>query len=298
MPFLTGCFTGIESTKTVNLSRQDRKDVLPTPEEDFFRSVEGTELSDWQPKHPFYAVDNRTALIFEQEGMPVSPDDAALGGAILLFEGTTTQLAPDGRLNTVLLFSNKGVTYRYNTGRTPGDAGSKVLSDQLPMLVDLDMVARANSLLQDRKVWIKSPLWYDEEGNRIPGLKLVPVTIRFISPGTVAFPLRVRFTAPDGSEAWAYMNFGHSGKESRSFANLFSLSDPRLRYPGVSDEMWEAITRSALKTGMTKEEAKLSLGNPNDVDAGRSYSETIDVWQYTDGTVLWFEDGLLTRYRR
>jgi hypothetical protein len=48
---------------------------------------------------------------------------------------------------------------------------------------------------------------------------------------------------------------------------------------------------------MTKEECRLSLGNPAEVDTGHDYSQTLDLWKYNDGTTLWFEDGILTRIR-
>jgi len=40
------------------------------------------------------------------------------------------------------------------------------------------------------------------------------------------------------------------------------------------------------------------LGNPTEVDSGHYYTQTLDLWHYTDGKVLWFEDGTLSKFRR
>ena len=49
--------------------------------------------------------------------------------------------------------------------------------------------------------------------------------------------------------------------------------------------------------GMTKEECKLSLGNPTDVNSGHDWNSTIDFWQYPNGSYLRFQDGLLVSFR-
>ena len=48
---------------------------------------------------------------------------------------------------------------------------------------------------------------------------------------------------------------------------------------------------------MTKEECKLSLGNPTDVNSGHDWNSTIDFWQYPNGSYLRFQDGLLVSFR-
>ena len=127
--------------------------------------------------------------------------------------------------------------------------------------------------------------------------KYVEVTVSDVKPGSIAFPLKVCFVDESGKQAWAMLNFGNSGKESRSFSNIFSISNFRDKYPSVSDETWRLISNGRLAVGMTKLECKLSLGNPTEVDSGHDYTQTLDLWHYSDGSVLWFEDGLLTRFR-
>lgn len=294
----TSCFTGIEGTKKISLSRDDRKTLRPSAEEEFFRPVAGEPLSEWTPGREFIAADNKALLIFNQEGLPLDPDAVALKGKTLVFEGTDRRIMPDGSYDMTLIFRCGDDRYVYDTGKNLEAAPLEVTSDKIPMLIDLKMIESARTLLRGKKLWTKSPLWYDDAGSRINGLKFIPVTIVDVEPGTIAFPLKVKFTTSDARSAWAMMNFGYSGKESRSFANLFYLSDLRERYPQIEDDVWHLICRGKVRAGMTKEECKLSLGNPSEVDSGHDYTQTLDLWHYPDGAVLWFEDGFLTRFRQ
>ncbi len=294
---LTSCFTGVEGTKKIKLSREDRKTLAPSAEEQFFVGVKGIPLSEWEKGKTFIAADDKTILLFEQDGLSPDPLSVGIGGKILSFEGIDKRLGADGETYAAIVFSNNGHPYVYNTGKT-FDVALEIRSDQIPMLIDEDMVREARELLMGKQLWIKSPLWYDNNGNRINGFKYVAITITDVEPASVAFPLKLRFTNNEGKYAWVYMNYGNSGTESRSFPALFSLTDIRNRYPTVQDDVWEMICRGRVKNGMTKLECKLSLGNPQEVSSGHDYSQTLDLWHYSDGTTLWFEDGLLTKFRQ
>ncbi len=295
---MTSCFTGIESTKKISLSREDRKILAPTPEEEYFKGVASEPLSAWKKGKQFIAADNKTLLIFTQHSLPIDPDSAAIKGSILYFEGIEPKMEPDGTSSATLIFKDNRSYYRYNTGKPFSKAGEMISSDQIPMMIDLDMVKEADKLLSGNKFCLRSPLWYDINGNRISGKKFIEVTIQEVRPGDISFPLKLRFYDNAGNEGWIFMNYGNLGTETRLFSNLFFLNDIRKKYPSITDETWEYICEGKVKLGMTKEECKLSLGNPNDVSRGHDYSQTLDLWQYPDGTVLWFEDGLLSRYRR
>lgn len=294
---MSSCFTGVEGTKKITLSREDRRTLNPTEEEKFFVGIQGSPLSAWKLGKPFVAADDKAILIFDQQGLPPDPESSGIGGKLIYYEGTRSTLGADGRMYTSIVFRFGNNHLTYNTGKSSEEALA-LTSDQIPMLIDNDMVAETKALLTGKQFWIKSPLWYDAVGNRIPGMKFIPVTITDVLPASVAFPINIKFTYGNSEEAWVFMNFGNSGTESRSFPSIFSLSDIRKRYPMITDESWELICREKVRTGMTKEECKLALGNPTEVNSGHDYSQTLDLWNYSDGTVLWFEDGLLTRFRR
>ena len=296
---LSSCFTGVEGTKKITLSKDDRKQIRPSEEDLFLSDVVATPLSDWNPGRIFYVADNKAILIFDQQGLPLNPDVAALGGQLLFYKATTERRRPDGKIYAAIVFNDdKGNTYTYDTGKTIETAPSAVMSDNIPMLIDMTMIQLANQFLAGRKLWTRSALRYDKDGNRIPGRKFVPVTIRHALPGSIAFPLKVAYSDDRGEEGYAFLNFGNSGTDSRSFSHIFSLNDLRKKFPSITDEHWELICNEKITLGMTKDECRLALGNPTEVSAGHDYSQTLDLWHYPDGTVLWFEDGLLTRFRK
>lgn len=295
---LTSCFTGVEGTKKISLTKEDIKNIKPTEEDLFLSSVKGDTLRNWKIGKRFVAADNKTLMTFDQEGLGADLDETAIGGDTLVFKGVEKRMSAGGIQLAFLRFDHKGNNYYYNTGKDYETALSEVTSDWIPMMIDLDMVDDINNLLSNKKVWTKSLLWYDENNERIPGRKYVPVTIVNVGVGDIVFPVKVRFIDDNDNTGYMMMNMGKFGKKSRIFSSLFSLSDIRKRYPDITDENWKVICEGNVRKGMTKLECKLAIGNPSDVEAGRDYSQTLDLWSYPDGTVLWFEDGILTRFRR
>lgn len=296
---LSSCFTGVESTNKINLSRQDRKIISASPEDLFLNDIKGTPLSRWNKGKEFIAADNRTALVFIQEGMPVNPDELSLQGKTLAFQGVSSMVAPDGSTKAIIIFSDGNSLYKYDTGKTP-DAAAAILSSDLPMIIDREMVNKTDSLMRGRTLWTRSPLWYDKDGSRLKGAKFVPVTISAVEVGNVVFPVRVFFNDSEGKSASMWMNLGSTSADSRAFADIFSLSDPRLKYADIPEESWRLIQHGRVRKGMTKEECRLALGAPSDVASGHDWSQTLDIWRYDNGDYVYlrFEDGMLIDIRR
>lgn len=257
-------------------------------------SVNSQKLADWRHGKRFYVTDNRALIIFEQKSL--TEDSSEFGKRIIIFDSFSTTTAPDGSESLVIIFNDGKHILRHDTRRSPSDAMLSMTSMSVPMLVDMDVVEKADRILTGRKVWTLTPLWYDIEGNRQPGLKYTAVTVTGVEPGNMVFPLRIRFTNGD-SEAYMYMSATENSTDSRTFASLFSLSDPKKNYPSITDEIWQLIRNGRLQKGMTKEECRLSIGNPKNVDSGHNYSQTLDIWQYPDGSYLLFADGQLIEYR-
>lgn len=295
---LSSCFTGIESTKKINLSREDKKLSNPTAEEKFMASIQGLPLKEWEQGKRFIAADDKALLVIvPQEGLTSTPPDN-VKGKILVFNGVQSKMNPAGILTVVLLFTDGTYLYAYDTGKDFDGAMENVMSDQIPMLIDESMVENARNLLVDKKVFTRSPLWYDEEGNRIDGRKFVEVTILEVQPGDLVFPLNLKIEDDKGGRAYILMNFGTADNDSRAFQHIFSLTDPKKHYPNIDKETWEYITQGKVKEGMTKEEVKLALGNPKEISSGHDYSQTLDIWQFDNGRLLWFEDGRLVKIRQ
>lgn len=294
---VTGCFTGIESTKKITLTREDRKALAPTPEETFMDTIKSLPLGKWDVGKAFFVADDKSRLAYDNVSTPSLRGMTPSAGDTLIYEGTGTKTLPDGTTATTLYFHCNGERYTYNTGKTPDRAMTEVKSESMPMIIDLDMVSQARELLTGLRVWTRTPLRYDSAGNRSNGLKYTQVEIKKIEPGDMVFPLNLEVADSTGIPQWIKINFGNTGKESRSFANLFYLNDIRERYPHISESNWQLIRRGRVANGMTKEECRLSLGAPADVDKGHDWSQTLDLWKYNNGIVLYFEDGLLVNHK-
>ena len=294
MLMLAGCFTGIESTQKINITREDRKLLTLTEEDTFLNKIHGQPLAEWNTGKQFIVSDGRISLLFDRSGgYHEHSDTSGMTGRHLAFKGISHRRLPDASEETVLLLSDEKNEFRLPTGKSPLESRYGVQSSDIPMLIDLDMVKDADRLLTGRKLWIRTALWYDIDGNRMAGRKFIPVTVERVEPGTMEFPPRLTLSDESGLTFIQYMNIGNGSNESRSFAKLFRLSDPRTSYPAISDENWALIQKGKIRLGMTKEECRLSLGNPTSTDSGHDYSSTIDIWKYEDGTFLRFQDGLL-----
>ena len=299
--FAISCSTGIESTKAITMSRSERRETMPGAEERMSAHITSEPLGVWRIGKKFLISDNKASVLLERVP-PMSTVSGAdsIAGSVLRFERVSSRLTPGGDTVAIIEFRGEECAYLYNTSRNLRVALHTLKGQDMPMMIDLDMVAAADTLLRGRKVWTRSRLWYDSVGNIIDGRKFDPVTITRVRPGIMVFPLAVEFIDEKKETATMFMNISSSdgiGAESRTFQSLFILEDPRQLYSSVSPEIWENIKTGRVSVGMTKEECRLSLGNPSEVDAGHNWSSVIDIWRYRDGTYLQFQDGLLVNYR-
>ena len=130
------------------------------------------------------------------------------------------------------------------------------------------------------------------------GRKFVPVTVDRVTAGNTDYPFRVVFTDENGESRCMLMSGSRSATSTRNFQSLFSIDNPRLRYPMITDENWEAITNGRVRREMTRDEARLALGSPSDVVYGNNYNFTYERWIYPGGIYLVFEDGILKSFRQ
>lgn len=297
---VSACNTGIESTKTIKMTKEDRRLAADSPEEILAAGLRSQPLADWRKGKRFLVADNKASLVYERipsDGKGAFAD--SLAGNIIAFEGVERRVTPGGSPVTVIRMRCGDGILSYDTGRGM-DADSLLTGLDMPLLIDLDMVSLADSLLSGLEVWTNSRLWYDMHGDVIAGEKFRKVKITEVVPGNALFPLKVVFVGSAGRQASMFMNVAArrgQGNESRSFASLFMLDDPKLKYPSVSPEFWDLICRGKVTNGMTKDECRLSLGNPADVISGHDWDSLLDAWSYSDGSYLQFQDGLLVKYR-
>lgn len=293
---LSSCFTGIEGTKKITLSKSDIKEIEPTAEEKLFANMSGIPDSLWLPGKLFVVSDDKASIMIDPVNI-LSGDIQLHQGDVMKFLRRDVKIAPDGKRESSAIFQRGNDTFIY----VSQDAQNKlkpIYSDNIPGLIDTELVASVGSVLKGKRLWTRTHLWLNADGERIDGRKFEEVDILDVSPGNMVFPVKLKFRDSSGNVAYLLMNYGEGGKDSRSFSNLFYLENPRNRYPGISDKTWANICKGVVELGMTKDECRLAKGNPVDIRSGHDYSKEMLIWSFPDATVLYFEDGILTGINR
>lgn len=290
IPLLTGCFTGVEGTSKINLTKKDITATNPTEEDLFLSTISPETIGNWTSGKRFMVADDKFRIIAEGSG------GAALKvGDILRYNRAENRSGADGDEKTVLYFDSEGGEVKVSIEKPLSAVENKVTISEIPMLIELDLVEKVDRKMRGKRLWTRTGVWYDDSLNHKRGRKFIPVTVNEVKPGNAFFPLIVRFVDDNGESGTMLMNIGNTSHESRNFGKLFSLTDPRNSYKNITPENWAAIQMEQVRPGMTKEECKLAKGNPKDVDMGHNYSNAMEIWYYPDGTNLRFIDGVLVR---
>lgn len=294
---LSGCFTGVENTgriteKDVAKVKADKK----TEEEMFLDSVSPADFIHWRKGKGFYVNDDNIKLIFNASSQ-YDVDKLQLKGDTLLYEGYKFAKQIDNTEDVVMSFSDGANKYYYNTGKSIQEVESQKSDYVVPFLIDLDFVAKVDSMISGKTLFIKTALWLDSDRKPISGMKYVPVKILSVHPGDIVYPFLVYFEY-EGKTSAIYMSSQSSAIRNMAFDKLFSFIDIRKKYPTVSDINWEKITKSEIAIAMTKDECSLALGAPRSIERAATHGGLYERWSYDNGVYLIFENGILSQYRQ
>lgn len=299
---LQGCFTGVESTPRIKADEVRRQHAATkTPEQVFLADIEPLPPSQWVPGQYsiFITGQQRLPLVFPNATGPYE----GLQGKVLTFAG----FRPVQGLVTpeveAVFQSESGDLYPFRTKMQQSQLDTLRVLD-VPFSIPMDMVRRVSDCIKDKDYFVKTPHWYDTPTrNPIRGVRYVPVHIDSVTPGNDLYPVAVSFTITDSrvsgpsSGATVFMTLGSGRTSTRNFDTLFSFTDPRRTHPEIKDDVWALIINSRVREGMTREECRLALGNPPELSRIPTYGGVREVWTYSDGVFLVFDDGFLTRYR-
>lgn len=300
MPVAQSCFTGIESTPRITSADARRAGVKVTQEARLGASILPESPRSWQPGKQWMVTDNRIAMIFT--GSPACSD--SLGGSVITLSAIKPVVSLTGDSVMQLSFTSPHVASRldYVTDVKQHEWQSRP-SMSIPFTVEMSAVDRADSLLRGKEYYITSPLWCDAQGNAVPGLHHIPVEITGVRAGTESLPLMVSFI-PKGfgdnvPARYIYMTYGTGYAASRNFDRLFTFTNPRQQYPAVTEENWNLIVRSKVAAGMSRNEVRLALGQPDNIDRGATRGGLqMERWSYTNGIYLLFEEDVLIKAGR
>lgn len=290
--FLQSCFTGVEGTSKITLSKKEMSVVAPSAEDRYLDGIEGAALKEWKEGKRFIVSDEKIMLLLE--GASKSKLSA---GDTIRFAGAESRHGVGGGERTVIKFEKDRAVYEYPLEKPVEEALSRQISTDLPMLIDLDVVEAVRGRLMGKTFWTRSSSWYDNNFEYKKGRKYKGVRITDVQPGNAFFPLLVCFTDEDGETGRFLINAGTNGNESRNFGRMFFIENPKNKYRHITAEHWNAIQKEEVTVGMTKEEVRLSRGYPTDVETGHNYSNAMEIWIYPDGSFVRFIDGLVVNYK-
>lgn len=293
----SSCFTGVESTPKIIYKEEKNSRADSSAEERISSMFKPDPFSRWESGKAFYVTSPRISLALSgtspQTVMPETGDSIVYTGC-----RTVTDLTGDEIVELMFTAPRTGseLTYRTNSTRRKLEESDKV---EIPFTIDLGLVGLAAGELAGKEYFIKTSLWSDGSGGTVNGRKFIKVKVTGVVPGNEVYPFRVLFADEAGNPGSVYMSAASGARWiPREFQSLFSIADPRLSYPQISDAMWRKIINSKVEKGMTKTEATLALGSPAGIDRGHDHSSSYERWAYSDGVYLIFEDGLLVRHNQ
>ena len=292
----TSCFTGIESTPRITDKEVSRRNVVVTEEDRWLADVTPQPLAQWQPGKQFYVTDSKISLALEPG------NDAPAQGSVLRYLSSRPVTSLTGGDDTELVFASSSggeAVYRINADKSELDTRRSI---SVPFTIEMSMVDSVRSRLVGRDLYVRTSLWYDSVGNAMAGLKYIPVKVIAVEPGNLVYPVKVTFSTSAGKgcpdTASVFMSVGAESHSARNFAALFNFSNPRDRYPMITDANWERIIHGRVAVDMTRDECRLALGSPSHIDRYQGTSAYGERWTYENGVYLIFFDGILSSFRQ
>lgn len=298
---LTSCFTGVESTPRITQKDVKKQNVVDIPEKHILENIDNQTPADWKKGKRFYISDNRVQRAAWRIE-PLEMADSLIGRtASIVSIDTVPTLTDNNEVELTLKVMENGTSDEdiYLTFRTGMTLAQWLETPKfsLPHAIDMDVVDGAAKRLNGNTYYILSGRRLGINDTDTVGTKYQKVVVRSVEPASESTPLKIIFTDDEGHIASVLITIGTAPTSYRNFETLFSLEDPRLKYKQITDENWELIRHGKITYGMTKDECRLALGNPESKSQFPTTAGMVERWVYPGGVSLQFEDGLLSSFR-
>lgn len=291
---LTSCFTGIESTPKITASDVRRENIKETPEQQFTADISGEPLREWKSGKRFYVTDNRLASLLG----PGADQSGNLRGNMITYQSYRPEISITGDTVTAISFSDsRGNLLRYRSDASPTDLLARN-SVEIPFTIEESVADEVRRRMKGNTYYVLTAMWYDGADQSMTGLKYVPVKVEEVTWGNTVYPIKLILSTADGYLFRLFMSVGANMRAPRGFASIFSFTDPKLRYPTITDANWSNIIHGRVAEGMTRDECRLALGAPARISRRNDRSYLYEMWHYENGVYLVFQDGLLNNFRR
>lgn len=286
---MTACFTGVESTPRISYRDKGNTRHTISPEATYAASIAHQPVKEWMQGKMFIVEPGKIAYALT----PWETAERINPGDTLRYNGMQSTTSPTGTIETFLsLSTGTGDTLYYKVE----EALERVMEKdrlEIPFTVEASIVDKASALLTGQDYWILTSQWYADDTTSFQGRRLVPIHVDSVTAGTSLLPIKVHFTDAHDTHAIVYLTPTSSNRLTRSFESQFTLTDPQLKYRDINPEVWDAITRSQVKTGMTRREVRLALGPARQVITAH-YMER---WNYDNGRYIIFDDDQVTQFK-
>ncbi len=291
----TGCFTGVESTPKISDSEVRRQSSTAIVEETFLQPVvDSLNNLPLRTGLPLLVSDNKIRLILEPAA---NAGDINAGDTLRLVSIDAASTLDGRRVAEIRLSAREGREFTYRTSLSP-ERISKLSELYIPFCIPLDPVEEIRDRLVGRRMYVTTSARYDMTDNLYTGRRFVPVEIIAVEPGNTYYPMRLTLRDDLDKVFRLYLSVDAASPMPRKFGSQLSTTDPRLNYPSVSDAVWANIIEGRITAGMTRDECRLALGTPDNVDRQAGYSSIREIWTYKNGRYLVFIDGVLETFRQ
>lgn len=289
----SACFTGVESTPKITENDLKKQVPVNSEETDYLAGIKHQPLNDWTSGKQFLVTDNKISLLLG----PEMNHTENLHGKIIRFQQAEDVTSVTGTPIAQLSFMTPDSSIiKMNMDKSVADLSKRDMVE-IPFTIELSIVEDVKDKLQGQKYFIVTREWCDTANIPKSGHRFVPVEVNDVRPGNSFYPILLVMKDENGQPFHLFMSVGKDPKAPRSFASLFSLTNPRLRYPAITDKTWQNIINGTVAQEMTREECRLAIGAPANIDRRPGYSILTEIWSYENGRYLIFEDGLLRSFR-
>lgn len=284
---LQSCFSEVESTPRISYKHVKTEDSNQPAS--IISHILNQPFSEWKEGKEFIVTDNKISHILYSK----TKADSLLGSSIYFVKYKTITSIIGNKSTELVFLSQDGDSLFYHINTNPIDLNN-LDNLEIPFTIQKSLVDEVSKCLVNKSLYIITPNRYDLHNNFITSRKFVAIKIEEVVPGNSIYPIKLIFN-DNGQLYYLYMTIGNQIQATRNFEKLFSLSNPHDKYPHISKNHWNLISNNSIEIGMTSEECQLSLGSPSVVTNITNTDTPTKTWEYEDGTILHFENGILTK---
>lgn len=297
-------------------SKTKKEEQKPDTRSAFAKEFDYLPMVDWKKGMRFMAVrgqfnDKKFSLIRYDRDVIVAPkltiDD--FEGKIFVFDRVEDrQFIYSGKLEStwgcvVFRLDTSLFEFVYHKGSIEQ---LRVLDAELiiPDLVWVDEIDEVRERLVGQKIFLLTDQWFRDEADRevrVDGQKYISAKVTNVGYGSQRCPIKIVFQTTDGNESHISVSISHvngmmhvNNRLTKDFDSVFSLTDPKKNHPNISTSTWALIQSGKVKVGMTKQECRLSWGEPLDINSTASGASIKEQWVYGSSSYLYFTNNRLT----